>query len=101
MKTTFDLPDDLIREVKLRAVVQRRTVKDLVTELLRRGLGMTPPGRIEAASASPRVTLDKSGLPIIRCVATAPASQMSVEELLKLDEETLSQEDVARARIAL
>ena len=40
MKTTFDLPDELIREVKLRAVVQRRTVKDLVAEFLRQGLGL-------------------------------------------------------------
>lgn len=42
MKATLDLPDELIRETKLRAVVQSRTVKDLVAELLRQGLGMAP-----------------------------------------------------------
>ncbi|HEY2801218.1 MAG TPA: hypothetical protein VGI85_11525 [Chthoniobacterales bacterium] len=38
MKTTLDLPDDLIRAVKIRAVHERRRLKDLIAELLRRGL---------------------------------------------------------------
>jgi hypothetical protein len=42
MKTTLDLPEEPVREVKLRAVMQRRTVKDLVAEVLRQGLGMGP-----------------------------------------------------------
>jgi len=42
MKATFDLPDELIHAVKLRAVMQRRTVKDLVAEFLCQGLGVAP-----------------------------------------------------------
>ena len=42
MKTTLDLPDELVHAVKLRAVMQRRTVKDLVADFLRQGLGMAP-----------------------------------------------------------
>ena len=34
MKTTLDLPDELIREAKLRAVLQGRTLRDLVAEYL-------------------------------------------------------------------
>lgn len=34
MKTTLDLPDKLIREAKLRAVLQGRTLRDLVAEYL-------------------------------------------------------------------
>ena len=43
MKTTLDLPDELIREAKLRAVLQGRTLRDLVAEYLRQGMGMTAP----------------------------------------------------------
>jgi hypothetical protein len=38
MKTTFDLPPDLVREVKLRAVHEGRKLKDVAAELLRVGL---------------------------------------------------------------
>ena len=55
MKTTLDLPEDLIHEVKLRALHQRRTVKDLVAECLRQGLGMPSLGRTEKPPASSRV----------------------------------------------
>jgi Arc/MetJ family transcription regulator len=35
MKTTIDLPDDLYRETKALAALSGRTVKDLITELVR------------------------------------------------------------------
>ncbi len=38
MKTTVELPDDLITEIKIRAVSEGRRLKDLIPELLRRGL---------------------------------------------------------------
>jgi len=38
MKTTIELPDDLMREIKVRAARQDRKLKDLIAELLRRGL---------------------------------------------------------------
>jgi hypothetical protein len=37
MKTTIDLPDELVREVKLRAVMQGRTLRDLVADFTARG----------------------------------------------------------------
>lgn len=42
MKTTIDLPDDLLRTVKIRAVQENKKLKDLVAELLRRGLADQP-----------------------------------------------------------
>jgi len=39
MKTTLELPDDLMREIKVRAAEEGRTIKDLLTELLRRAIG--------------------------------------------------------------
>ena len=38
MKTTLDLPDDLMREIKVRAAREDRKLKDLIAELLRLGL---------------------------------------------------------------
>ncbi|HEX5140508.1 MAG TPA: antitoxin [Dehalococcoidia bacterium] len=38
MKTTLELPDDLMREIKVRAAREDRRLKDVVTELLRKGL---------------------------------------------------------------
>lgn len=41
MKTTIDLPDELMREIKVRAAREDRKLKDLVAELLREGLSST------------------------------------------------------------
>ena len=38
----MDLPNDLVREVKLRAVNEEKKLKDVISELLRRGLGQNP-----------------------------------------------------------
>ena len=38
MKTTIELPDELVRDIKVRAVKEDRSFKDLVTELLCLGL---------------------------------------------------------------
>jgi plasmid stability protein len=38
MKTTLDLPDELMREVKIRAAEDNRKLKDTIADLLRQGL---------------------------------------------------------------
>lgn len=38
MKATLDLPGDLLREMKLRAVNEGRKFKDVAAEIFRRGL---------------------------------------------------------------
>ncbi len=38
MKTTLDLPDHLITEVKIRAAKERRKMKDVIAEALEKGL---------------------------------------------------------------
>ena len=38
MKTTLELPDELMREIKILAAREDRKLKDVVPELLRRGL---------------------------------------------------------------
>lgn len=51
MKVTLDLPDELIKAAKFRALEENRKLKDMVAELLRRGLA----SRLEA-SPVPRRT---------------------------------------------
>ena len=56
MKTTLDLPDDLLREAKVVAARRKTTLKDLVTRSLRReiGMGSTPrPGPDDLFEAGP------------------------------------------------
>jgi hypothetical protein len=46
MKTTLDLPDDLMREVKIRAVHEQKKLKDAIAEFIRKGMDaseMHPP----------------------------------------------------------
>jgi hypothetical protein len=50
MKTTLDLPDDLMREVKIRAVHEHKKLKDAIAEFIRKGID---------ASKSPRRRLPK------------------------------------------
>lgn len=61
----MDLPDDLIREVELRAVMQGRRVKDLVAEVLRQGLGITPASAANRLPPSVIVEKGANGLPVI------------------------------------
>ena len=52
MKTTVDLPDDLMREVKILAARQGRELKDLLAEAIRIGLdadSMQAPAGLRAA----------------------------------------------------
>jgi len=48
MKTTLDLPDDLMRAVKIRAVERNQRLKDVVSDALRAALAAPP-----AAPAEP------------------------------------------------
>ena len=40
VKMTMDLPEDLLRELKIRAVTEGKTFKSLMTELFRKGLAI-------------------------------------------------------------
>lgn len=50
MRTTIDLPEDLFREAKTRAVQQGTTLKSLITGFIRSGLK----GHLAATSPGPR-----------------------------------------------
>ena len=94
MKTTLDLPEDLLRAMKMQAVQEGRKFKDVAAEIFRRGL------RQPAPSAS-RPTRHRVKLPLIQCAADAPASRMSAEELIALEQESQTQEDLERLGLPL
>ena len=75
MKTTLDLPDALVKQVKLRALRDGRKLKDAVADLLRKGLAATA-GNSGSDVVAPVVTKDKqTGLPLIQCKQDASGQE--------------------------
>ena len=52
MKTTLELPDELMRRVKLRAVHRSQKLKDAITQLLE--IGLTVTAHDEKVSRAPK-----------------------------------------------
>jgi hypothetical protein len=46
MKTTLDLPDDLIKRVKIRAIHEQKKLKDAIAELIERGMKQPTPSKL-------------------------------------------------------
>jgi plasmid stability protein len=90
MKTTLDLPDDLMREVKIRAVRENRKLKEAVADLLRRGLSQR--------RSEPKVR-HRVALPIVECAHEArPGEEMTPERVagILLEEESEAQRGSVR-----
>lgn len=100
MKTTLDLPEEIIREMKLRAVMQGRTLRDLAADFLRQGLGMAAPRQATTLPQDLPFDIGANGIPVFRSGNNAPASHMSIKELLQLEQDALYQEDMQRAGIS-
>lgn len=62
MKTTLDLPDELVRRIKIEAVQSDRKLKDLVAQLLEAGLRVSRHGG--GASALPKPVKRRQGGPL-------------------------------------
>ena len=73
MKTTLDLPAELVRRLKLRAIHEQRKLKDLAAEVLREGLA----ARSKGATRKPAVIArdKKTGLPVVQCRRSAQHDQ--------------------------
>ena len=82
MKTTLDLPDDLIRAIKIRAVKGNRKLKDEIASLLRMGLRQDP--------KAPRAARNRVQLPLVRCAHEArPGEEMTPERVAEILQEQL------------
>ena len=76
MKTTIDLPEDLVREMKFRAVREGRKLRDVAEEVFRRGLAAPSPG-----------VRHRVKLPLIPTPSGAKPFELSGERLLELEME--------------
>ena len=85
MRTTLELPDDLLRQAKIAAVRRGSTLRDLMAQALRRELS--------ASDASPRVAT----LPVIRLAADAPLLTMTMDDLRAALDHAQAEDDHARA----
>jgi len=92
MKTTIDLPPDLVKKMKLRAVHEGRKLKDVAAELLTRGFTDEEKSTLPLVPSAV-IEINSIGLPVIMCGKNAPASRMTIEELLSLEQESLYQEE--------
>ncbi len=84
MRTTLDLPDNLFREVKTRAVQQGVTLKDLLAQYIQ--AGMDAP--VSAATSAPRTQVP---LPYFRKTEGPVIPARSNAELYAI----LDEEDIA------
>ena len=72
MKATFEVPDELFRAMKLRAASEGRKLKDVVAEVVRRGL---------SESVDERTPGHRVNLPLIQCRHTNPESELGPEQI--------------------
>jgi hypothetical protein len=100
VKTTLELPDALVRRLKIRAVQEGRPLKRLVAELLDRGLDAAPAGAVATMDVPGEMTVNERGLPVFHCDPLAEASNLTTEQLLALERQALDQEDARRAGIS-
>ncbi|HEX6900610.1 MAG TPA: antitoxin [Thermoanaerobaculia bacterium] len=91
MKTTLELPDDVVRAVKIRAVQENMKLKDMIADLLRRGLAQEP--RVPTAVRS------RVKLPLVECAHEArPGEEVTPERAadVLVDEEAGWHRDAVR-----
>ncbi len=90
MRTTIDLPEDLFREAKTRAVQQGTTLKNLMTQFILSGLALQEPGSKFVARRMP------PPVAIRRITGQSPRLALSNRELYAI----LDAEDIHATRSA-
>lgn len=78
MKATLELPEDLLRAMRLRAVLSGRRLKDVVAETVRSRLAVPE----QPTTSTPRRRVK---LPIIPCPASVPKFDLTPERMHELD----------------
>ena len=96
MKTTLDLPDPLMRQVKIRAASEGRKLREVVADLLEKGM------RTSEAEGFPEGELPyridpKTGMAVSRTLSTPGFVPPTAEESKALMERANEEEDFRRA----
>ncbi|MFZ0409056.1 MAG: hypothetical protein WAM11_13230 [Cyanobium sp.] len=95
MKTTLDLPDHLMQQVKQRALQQGRPIKALMADYIRQGLH--GPAALPLTTNSGVLEVDAEGLPLYRLDPKLKRHPIDVATALRLEQDALMQEDRQRA----
>jgi len=74
MKTTLDLPEEMVREMKLRVAQQGKKLREVATEVVRRGLASA--GDSASTTKGKRVKL-----PLIVCKRVAPGAEPDPDQI--------------------
>lgn len=86
MKTTFDLPEDVVREMKLRAVMEGRKLRDVAEEIFRRGLAQ--PG-----SSRPSTERHRVRLPLVPIAKGAKPFALTGQQIAEMEAEIESSQN--------
>jgi hypothetical protein len=79
-------------------VHERSKLKDVAAAALRRGLRIEPQaGALSSDSLPEGIMLNQRGFPVFCCAPNAPASRMTAEELIALEQKIIEEEDLKRA----
>lgn len=98
MRTTLDLPDPLMRRVKIRAASEGRKLKDMISELLERGMDAPPAERL--SDAEPGYVIDPTtGMAMARTLNIPGFKPPTAEESRALIERANEEEDLRRAGV--
>lgn len=85
MRTTLDLPDDILRRAKIEAIERGSTLRQFVIDALQREM---------ASSERPRKRLMR---PPVKLADDAPLCRLSPEDVEQLDAEAVQQDDERKA----
>jgi len=69
----------------------------LVADCIRQGLGLALPVTPSASALGDRVLMEPNGLPVIRCRANAPVLRANLQDLLALEQQAQTEEDMQHA----
>lgn len=86
MRTTLDLPDEILRRAKIAAVERGSSLRQLVIDALRREMEGAPSRRKRMVTAP------------VQLAADAPLRNLSPDEVKRIDTESESKAEVARAK---
>jgi hypothetical protein len=80
MKATFDLPDELVRQLKLRALRDGQKLKEAAANALRAGLEASSRPTAPAEKPAQVVKDKRTGLPVVQCRRAASRAQEPTPE---------------------
>jgi hypothetical protein len=96
MRTTLDLPDPLMRRVKIRAVSEGRKLEEVIADLLEKGMD-TPAVETLREGELPYVIDPKTGMAVSRTLNTPGFVPPTAKESQAMIERANEEEDLRRA----